>query len=128
MNDPESLVRAFIGDYCRWSVRADELCATYPFIEAMEQADAEYTELLSRYCRADVYRQNIAFGSPPIHAPETEQIRSTTIDSDRAIVKTTNTAHSGFEADYEYLFVLIGDRWFLEAIDYVTDEGRYPCL
>jgi hypothetical protein len=127
MKDPESIVKAFVADYCRWNDRANELCA-HMSIESLAQADAEYTDLLSRYCRPDLHRQKIAFSSSSSHSPQTEEIREATVNEGRAIVKTTNKDHSGFESDYEYLFSFVEGRWLLEALDYVNEEGRYPCL
>jgi hypothetical protein len=127
MQEPDSIVKSFIADYYRWSEQANEL-KTLHSMEGMRKADAEYTELLSRYCRPDIDRLLIAFGSPSVHDPETELIIDITVVGNRGIVKTTNTDRSGFQADYEYLFIFSGERWFLEALDYVTDEGRYPCL
>jgi hypothetical protein len=127
MQGLDSIVKSFIADYYRWNEHANELSSPHSD-EGRRKVAAEYTELLSRYCPPDVYRQGVAFGSPSSHAPDTETINNVTIEGDRAIVKTTNTDRSGLQADYEYLFVFSGERWFLEALDYVNDEGRYPCL
>jgi hypothetical protein len=133
VQDPESIVKSFIADYYRWSERATEFCKARG-MEGMLKADVEYTELLSRYCRPDLDRQAIAFNSPPMHDPETESIHDVVTEGERTIVKTTNTTPSGFqdgfenEDDFEYFFVLRNGKWFLEGLDYIDDEGRYPCL
>jgi hypothetical protein len=121
MQDLESIVRAFIADYCQWNDRWDKRCQSgAAFSEAMAAAEAEYTELLKRYCRPGFRGQLIAFGSPSSHNPRTETVREITSDGARATVRTVNRDDRGFEADYEYSLACDNGRWFLEAVDYVN--------
>jgi hypothetical protein len=125
---PESIVRSFIADYCRWSDRANALTANDSSRETLELIDAEYTELLDRYCRPGFRGKNVAFASPSMHNPKTETIREVIIDNSEAVVKTTDIDEDGFESDYAYSFSLDNGRWFLEGLDYIDDEGPGPVL
>ena len=128
MHDPESIVRSFITDYCRWSDRANALTEKDSSLETFELIDAEYSELLDRYCRQGFRGKNTAFMSPSMHDPKTETIREVIINDSEAVVKTTKTDEDGFESDYEYSLSLDNGRWFLEGLDYIDDEGPGPVL
>ena len=127
MQDPESIVESFIGDYYRWNDRSRTRCASMS-PEMLAAAEREYELLLSQYCKPGFRGQAIAFGSPSAHDPDREEIRQTRISGDGAIVTTTKTDEDGFQADYEFILTLSDGRWFLEAVDYIDDEGRYPGL
>ena len=60
LHDPESIVRSFIADYCRWSDRANALTEKDTSWETFELVDADYTELLDRYCRPGFLGKNVA--------------------------------------------------------------------
>lgn len=94
----------------------------------MDEAEAEYAELLRRYCRLGFRCQNIAFGSHSSHDPRTEMIREVAVNGSHATVRTVSIDEFGFEAEYEYLLACDDGQWFLEAVDYVDEEGRYPGL
>ena len=128
MHETESIVRSFITDYCQWSDRANALTEKDRSWETYKLIDAEYTELLDRYCRPGFRGKNVAFGSPPMHDPKTETIREVIIHNSEAVLKTTNTDDGGFQSDYEYSLSFDNGRWFLEGLDYVDDEGPGPVL
>jgi hypothetical protein len=128
MQDPKSIVRSFITDYCRWSDRANARCGKDPSWKSFEVVDAEYTELLTRYCRPGFRGKNVAFASPSMHDPNTETIREVIINNSQAVVRTTNADGSGFETDYEYSLRLDTGRWFIEGVDLIDDEGPGPVL
>jgi len=128
MQDPESIVKAFIGDYYQWNDRSRTLCASNVSPEMLADAEHDYELLLSRYCKPGFRGQAIAFGFPSAHDPNREEIKETRINGDSAIVRTTKTDEDGFQADYEFILTSSDGRWFLEAVDYIDDEGRYPGL
>jgi hypothetical protein len=128
MGDPESIVRSFIRDYCRWSERASARCEKDPSLEAIDVVDAEYGELLKQYCRPDFIGKNTAFASPSMHDPNTETIREVIIDNTQAVIRTTNTDSEGFATDYEYSLGLENGIWFLEGLDLIDDQGPGPVL
>ena len=47
---------------------------------------------------------------------------------DKAIIKTKHTGLYNIISDYEYRFIKKETRWYLEAVDYVDSEGKYPSL
>ncbi len=129
MVDPESLVRRFIEDYRAWNDRSQLRCEQDDSPEAFEAAEAEYADLLNRYCRPGFAGEPIAFGSTSNHHPATERVLSVNNDAGRCVVTTLNSDATGFEARYEYSLVFENDRWYLQALDYVDAGGeRLPSL
>ena len=129
MKDPETIVKAFITDYCQWNDRAYERSKSSGVSEEiLDEAESEYAELLRRYCRPGFSGQTIAFGSHSSHSPRTETIREIILEGEHATVKTVAVDSLGFEANYEYSLAFADGRWFLEAVDYIDEEGRYPGL
>lgn len=100
-------------------------------VELMANADAEYKKLIEKYCRSEFQPLGVAFGGDPAHHPDNEKIISVETFGNKSIVKTQNTLDYGFGkfvSDYEFHLSYENERWYLEQIFYVTDEGRYECL
>ena len=100
-------------------------------VELMANADAEYKKLIEKYCCSEFQPLGASFGGNPDHHPDNEKITSVENFGNKSIVKTQNTLDYGFGkfvSDYEFHLSYENERWYLEQIFYVTDEGRYECL
>ena len=128
MQEPESIVRAFIDDYYRWNNRSYDRFEKDSSPETAASVEAEYEGLLRCFCRPGFQGKAVAFGLPSTHDPSRETIVECAIGDSRATIKTRNTDVDGFVADYEFLLVFDHGRWFLEAVDYLDEEGRYAGL
>lgn len=131
MESPRSLVESFISDYQRWNDKAYSLSeAEVEYTgKAMEMAkDLYHKNIISKYCKPNFKGQPIAFGSDSSHDLEQEVILTEEIDGDAAIIKTQHANSNNFVADYEYRLIKENGRWFLEAVDYVDSDGKYPGL
>lgn len=127
--DPESLVKRFIEDYRAWNDRSHLRCEQDDSPQALETAEADYADLLKRYCRPGFTGEPIAFGSTSSHHPDTERVLSVTSDGPRCVVMTLNRDATGFQARYEYSLICENERWYLEALDYIDADGdRLPSL
>lgn len=131
MDTPRSLVQSFISDYQKWNDKAYSLSeAEVEYTgEAMKMAeDLYHKNIISKYCKPNFKSQPIAFGSDSPHEAENEIILTEDVDSDKAIITTQHTDSNDFVADYEYRLIRESGRWFLEAVDYVDSDGKYPGL
>ena len=131
MDSPRALVQSYLSDYQKWNDKAHSLSeAEVEYTgEAMKMAKDLYQKnIIYKYCKADFVGQPIAFGSESSHDSEREVILTEKIDGNRAIITTKHTDSNGFVADYEYRLIKNNGRWFLEAVDYVDTDGKYPGL
>jgi hypothetical protein len=129
ISDPQSIVRRFIADYQQWNDRSHSRCEHDDSAAALEAAEDDWAQLLSRYCRSGFSGEPIAFGSDSNHHPERERVIGVQNVGHRSVVTTVNTDANGFEAKYEYSLVCEAGNWYLEAIDYIDLDGsRIPSL
>jgi hypothetical protein len=131
IDTPRTLVQSFISDYQKWNDKAHSLSeAEVEYTgEAMSMAKSLYHKnIISKYCKPNFKAQPIAFGSDSSHDSEHEVILKEEIDGDKATIITQHTDSNDFVADYEYRLIKESGRWFLEAVDYVDSDGKYPGL
>ncbi|WP_240435611.1 NTF2 fold immunity protein [Photobacterium salinisoli] len=131
MDSPKSLVQSFIADFEKWNDEAHSLSeAEVEYTgEAMKKAKELYqNNILSKYCFKGFVGEPIAFGSDSSHDPENEVIHSEKVEGNKALITTKHTGSFGFVSDYEYRLTKYEGRWYLEAVDYVDSEGKYPGL
>ena len=131
MTTPKQLVEEFIEDYFAWNSKAQALSDQEKEYtgEAMDEAERLYGELIiKRYCRPDFKGQPISYGTESSHEPGNEIIVSDETTETRALIKTKHTDSYNFASDYEYSFIKLDGRWFLESVDYVDTDGSYPGL
>lgn len=133
MTDPVALVRAFIADHYRWNGEAQDRQSRAGRSDAAQQAAMEwarshYAKLLGKYCRPGFAGQPIAFGTPPLHDPEREEVVSGRPLGDRCLVRTRLTDEDGDTDKFEYRLVREGGRWFLVSVKYVDEDGRWESL
>jgi hypothetical protein len=124
MDTPESLVKNFIEDFFQWNNKCPE-------IRTLQQIEAEYLKIVEKYCRPNFQPLGVAFGSDSRHHPDNEKIISVETFGNETIVKTQNTKDYGFGkfvSDYEFHLSYENERWFLEQIYYVNEEGKYESL
>ncbi|HAS6309398.1 TPA: hypothetical protein I7213_22250 [Vibrio vulnificus] len=129
---PRLLVKSYLIDYKDWNDKAYKLrkAEVNHSGGAMQLANELYKKnILSKYCQSDFVGEPIAFGSESSHDPENETIVTEEIIENRAIITTKHTNSTGFVADYEYRMIKSNNgKWFLEAVDYVDSDGKYPGL
>ena len=94
----------------------------------MAQAEAEYEELVSRFCAAAVVRQNISFGDDPMHDPSRESVEAMSETAGGAVVRTRHVGLHDFVSEYEYHLVREADGWRISSVLYLGADGRYECL
>jgi hypothetical protein len=130
MRAPEAVVKDFIADYCQWNDRWYARCkGNEHSLKLLAESQAEYADLLSRYCRPGFKGQPAAsFGTPSDHRPDTEIIKEIILNGSHAVVRTTETDPIGIKSDYEYSLTFDDGRWFLEAVEYIDEEGRFSTL
>lgn len=124
MTTPENLVKNFIEDYFCWYKKCFGM-------RTFEQMEAEYQKFINKYCRSDFQPLGVAFGSNPSHHPDNEKIILVETFGNTSIVKTQHTLDydfGKFVSDYEFHLFYENERWYLNQIFYVTDEGRYEGL
>lgn len=128
-NTPQEITKEFIKDYKVWNDNVYQLQnSKNPMM--YEIAEKSYKELIQNYCVPNKLYQNLAFGSKASHTPEEESITESKIEQNKAIVKTT---FKDIDFDfiinyYEYHFVFLSDKWLLEEVYLVDEEGKYPGL
>jgi hypothetical protein len=94
----------------------------------MDLAQKKYVELLQKYCLPGFEGMAISFGSDSAHEPEKEVIVSEEITDSKAIIRTKRSGKTSFVSEYEYRLIKKSSRWYLEAVDYVDSDGKYPSL
>jgi hypothetical protein len=129
MKTPIELTEEFIVDYKKWN---DFAFATKDSKDenAKYKIGKMYDDLILKFCSPEKKYQGLAYGSDSGHCPKQELVIEEIIDSAKAIVKTkfTNEKFSFINHDYEYHFTLIENKWILEELYFVDDEGKYKSL
>ncbi len=133
MDGPEQCVRLFIAAHSAWEARANERAKRSRFWSAeyeaaVAQAEAEYDELLSRFCAAAVVRQNVSFGDDPMHDSIRESVGAVSETAGGAVVRTRHVGLHDYVSEYEYHLVREADGWRISSILYLDADGEYDCL
>jgi hypothetical protein len=118
------LQKVYIEDFFHWNNKSSET-------ESWHKIEAEYQKIIEKYCRPEFQPLGFSFGRNPDHHPDNEKIILVETVGNKSIVKTQYTLDYGFGtfvSDYEFHLFYENNRWYLEHIFYVTDEGRYECL
>ena len=122
LNTPSKLTIEFIKDYKKWNDLAYSLNQNGKEYEIIEK---EYKKIISKYCLEGKIHQGISFGSDSNHCPEREKIKT-----DKAIITTKfkDKMFDYLESDYEYHYIKVNDKWYLEEIYLIDEEGKYEGL
>ena len=129
MKNPTELTKEFIKDYKEWNDFAYSLDESND-----EKSDYKiekmYDDLILKFCSPEKKYQGLAYGSDSDHCPKQEQVISEKIESTKAIVKTkfVNKKFSFITHNYEYHFSLSDNKWILEELYLVDDDGKYESL
>ncbi len=126
---PEEITREFIKDYKYWNDSSFQLESTNK-LSADSIIMKSYRALILKYCRPTKNYQGVAYGSDSNHCPEQEIITEKKVTNDKAIIKTRfkSKTLSYIEDDYEYHFVKVEGKWFLEEVYLVDGDGKYEGL
>lgn len=128
MTSPTELTKGFIKEYKEWN---DFACSRWSDNGKSDyEIEKMYDDLILKFCSPEKKYQGLAYGSESNHCPEQEQIISENIESTTAIVKTKfiNKKFSFLNHDYEYHFTLSNNKWVLEELYLVDDDGKYKSL
>jgi hypothetical protein len=133
MNTPEQTVRAFILAYQAWNDRTNERCKPARGSrtidqEALAAANAEYDELVARFCAPSVVRQAISYGDESMHHPDRDTIESVEVSGRKATVRTKHVGLYDFVSEYEYRLVPVAGEWRIVSLLYIDEDGGYECL
>lgn len=124
--DLENTVKAFINDYEEWNAFAYENSETSSN-EINDPTFVKYKAIIVKYCPPNKKFQGLAYGSASSHSLSTEEIISTEVNGENALVKTKQTDSSGYPSFYEYEFINIQGKWYLNELFY-NDGQRYESL
>ena len=139
MDDPQSVVRAFIADYFRWNREAmqrDEhlprrgRAAEVARERSSELARQGYAALLGKYCRSGFEGESIAYGTDSLHDPASEVV-SGTPRGDLCLARTRMTSlvvNVEMVTDFEYQLTRSEGWWYLESVKCVFEDGKYESL
>lgn len=124
LNNPSKLTIEFIKDYKKWNDFAYNLSQTNTNDEKIE---IEYKKIISKYCQSSKTHQGISYGSNSNHCPDQEKIIKEVIKKNKAIITTKfrDKEFDYLESDYEYHFIKVDEKWFLEEIYLIDEEGKY---
>ncbi len=129
LKSPSDLAKEFIIDYYEWNnyaVKKDqEKTATDD-----AKIEKKYRKIIRKYCGTKKDYQGISYGTLASHNPKYEKIVDQLLEGSKAIVitKYIDPERSYDYADYEYHFIRKKNRWFLEEVYYVDEEGKYKSL
>lgn len=127
-SSPDTLVRTFISDYAVWNAKSVKRGFS---LEALEQSEQDYAELISKHCRPGFKHQPVTYGNESMHEIGSEVLVSVQEQGDKALVRTRHTKkHSKgeFITDFEYHLSKEASRWYLERVLYVDGNGKYEGL
>src|SRR5580658_10167605 len=130
MSTPEETVRAFILAYHEWNDRTNDRDKRTRSpgsvdLNALAAANAEYDELVARFCSPTVVRQGVSFGDESMHNPDCETIESVALSGRKATVRTRHVGQFEFISDYEYQLVEEAGEWRIASLLYIDDDGQY---
>lgn len=128
LNTPSKITLEFIKDFKKWNDYAYNLSLERS--DNNEVIELEYKKIISKFCKENKTFQGISFGSHSNHSPEFEKITRAIVKKESAIIKTKfiDPSNSFRNANYEYHFVKIENKWFLEEVYLVDKDGKYEGL
>ena len=127
-NTPSEITIEFIKDFKKWNDYAYNLSLVKS--DNDELIELEYKKIISKYCKENKKHQGISFGSHSNHSPEFEKITKAIVKKESVIIKTkfVDPSNSFRNANYEYHFVKIENKWFLEEVYLVDKDGKHEGL
>ena len=127
-NTPSEMTLEFIKDFKKWNDYAYNLSLVKS--DNDEQIELEYKKIISKFCKENKIHQGISFGSHSNHSPEFEKITKAIVKKESAIIKTkfVDPSNSFRNTNYEYHFVKIENKWFLEEVYLVDKDGKHKGL
>ncbi len=125
---PSEITLEFIKDFKNWNDYAYNLSLEKSNNDKL--IELEYKKILSKFCKENKTHQGISYGSHSNHSPEFEKITKAIVKKESAIIKTkfVDPNNSFRNANYEYHFVKIENKWFLEEVYLVDKDGKYEGL
>ena len=125
---PSEITLEFIKDFKKWNDFAYNLSLKNN--NSDDLIESEYKKIITKFCQATKFHQGISFGSHSDHCPEKEKISKEIIKKNTAIIKTKfrDPKNSFQDAEYEYHFIKIENKWFLEEVYLVDKDGKYEGL
>ena len=122
----ENIVKAFINDYEEWNTFAFKNSETSNNT-IDDPTFIKYKAMIEKYCPPNKKFQGLSYSSVSSHSLITEEITSTEIDGENAIVKTKQTDSSGYPSFYEYEFINLNGKWYINEL-YYNDGQKYESL
>jgi hypothetical protein len=105
---------------------------TEEYVKLLGNIEAEYKKIIRKYCRPSYQHLGIAFGSDSAHDPKNEVIVSVKTENNKSVVKTRlmkeTIGKTKYTDEYEFHLTYENNRWYLEQIYYVDEEGKYEGL
>lgn len=125
---PSEITLEFIKDFKKWNDFAYNLSLNNN--NSDDLIESEYKKIITKFCQATKFHQGISYGSHSNHSPEFEKITKAIVRKESAIIKTkfVDPNNSFRNANYEYHFVKIENKWFLEEVYLVDKDGKYEGL
>jgi hypothetical protein len=131
MHSPERTVFDFIRAYQAWNDRANERAQRSgggSTVDREAAANAEYDDLVARFCAPFVVRQAVSYGDDSMHHPDRETTESVAVSGTEATVRTRHLGRYDFVSEYEYRLVQVAGEWRIASLLYVDEDGSYECL
>lgn len=124
LNTPREITLRFIADYKQWNDFAFKNGDNLLLIEE------KYKEnIITKFCLPLKKFQNLAYGSQSSHCPLKEKIVSENTRSNVSVITTRFKDRTlGIVDNYEYHYVKVEDKWYLNEVYYVDSEGKYEGL
>jgi hypothetical protein len=128
-SNPESVLRAFWTAMNGWELDANRSMPRVDDFDAMQQWWPQIAEerqrIVMTFCtpkkRPENERPNV--GSPPEYDPAKDRIVETKpLSASKLEIKTEDTTRPG--RAFTYLIVKKGDKWFLDAKQFVDWQGQ----
>lgn len=125
---PSEITLEFIKDFKKWNDFAYNLSLNNN--NSDDLIESEYKKIITKFCQATKFHQGISYGSHSNHSPEFEKITKAIVRKESASIKTkfVDPNNSFRNANYEYHFVKIENKWFLEEVYLVDKDGKYEGL
>lgn len=123
-----SALTEFIAAMHGWEVEAMRVREETDFESAHRLISDAYELLLKTHCTDSGPRQGMAYGSDPSHDPERERIVGGIRQGDIWVLRTSQASEYGGETIHEYELINVDQRWLINQVFYVDDEGRWESL
>ena len=133
MSKPTDTVLAFIAAHYEWDRAAlrrhESLSLRSPEREAAsDEIEAEYHELVRKFCVPTVVPQGVSYGGNPSHEPNREMVESVEVRGNSATVCTQITDQDGFKSSYEYHMQQLNGDWKIASLLVICGDEKLECL